>query len=201
MQHSHDAACSLHALCLYSQGVCFSSAHICAPCSADSTSVALKLGMLRALVGVYLKVARLHFWIVRCVCRRFGVTTDLGRYVAAHDILLDMDWDILVAGHLDGPGTRLDVEISAEYAADVILAASTAISAAQAGELPLPAIPEKYQNNAWLFVWQFQGTQIQACYDVIVERWAHRLAGVDVYGYSHCEVAYTYVALDTGVAA
>ena len=105
-----------------------------------------------------------------------------------------------MAGHIDLPGTRADVEVSAEYVADVVVAAGDAVAAFNAApSIGVTDVPPQYLNNAWLLATLVQGAQIEACYVAVLARWGSRLAGVDVYGRSHCEIAYGFVFVDGGL--
>ena len=47
--------------------------------------------------------------------KSFAEAKDVGRYIEAHDQILEYDFEHFVGGHLTRLGTRQDVEIAKEY--------------------------------------------------------------------------------------
>ena len=77
-----------------------------------------------------------------------------------------------MAGHIDLPGTRVDVQVSAEYIAAMVVAAGDAVAAFNAAPSNgVPGIPPQYVNNAWLLATLVQGAHIEACYVAMLARW------------------------------
>ncbi|WP_371504561.1 MBL fold metallo-hydrolase [Nitrosopumilus adriaticus] len=57
----------------------------------------------------------------------FGITRDMGEHIAAHDKLLEMDWDIIVSGHEPILGTPEHLKFNKEFTLSVLDNAYTAM--------------------------------------------------------------------------
>jgi hypothetical protein len=131
-------------------------------------------------------------------CRSFGLATDLDKYLATHELLLDLEWTTLVAGHLSRPGTKADVQAAQQYAQDAIQFIREGVQA-KPPQAVLAAIPPQFLTNPWVIVSEIQKAVIEFCYEKLLEAWGSRLGGVDVYGRSHCAVMQSYVSVELGM--
>jgi len=103
-------------------------------------------------------------------------------FLAAHDKVLEYDFDTYIGGHLTRLGTVEDVEIQKEYFQDIQNSAAKANQ-----EVSFMAIGQEVGfSNPWL-VFQIYADQItQQCTDEVVPKWIDRLGGVDLFTYDHC---------------
>ena len=111
-----------------------------------------------------------------------AMAQDVPEFLAAHDKILEYDFDTLVGGHLTRLGTPEDVQIQKEYFQDIQASAGKANQ-----EVSFMAIGQEVGfSNPWL-VFQIYADQItQQCADEVVTKWIDRLGGVDLFTYDHC---------------
>ena len=62
-----------------------------------------------------------------------ALAEDIDGFIAAHDQILDFDFETYIGGHLTRLGTREDVEIQKEYILDIVQAAGAANAAMDFG--------------------------------------------------------------------
>ncbi|QYT06432.1 Lactamase_B domain-containing protein [Trichoderma simmonsii] len=128
-----------------------------------------------------------------------GKTEDTPGYMLAHKYALEYDFEHLVAGHLTLSGTRQDVEDSYGYVSDLykncreayLLGISTAngtnnLTASALQAEALAANP----NNPYAALSIVMNAFSNYCNEVTNKKWAKKLAGTDMYGWSH---AYTII--------
>jgi glyoxylase-like metal-dependent hydrolase (beta-lactamase superfamily II) len=111
-----------------------------------------------------------------------AMAQDVLEFLAAHDKILEYDFDTYIGGHLTRLGTVEDVEIQKEYFQDIQASAGKANQ-----EVSFMAIGQEVGfSNPWL-VFQIYADQItQQCTDEVVPKWIDRLGGVDLFTYDHC---------------
>ncbi len=111
-----------------------------------------------------------------------AMAQDVPAFLAAHDKILEYDFDTYIGGHLTRLGTVEDVEIQKEYFQDIQNSASKANQ-----EVSFMTIGQEVGfSNPWL-VFQIYADQItQQCTDEVVPKWIDRLGGVDLFTYDHC---------------
>ncbi|MGI9567409.1 MAG: MBL fold metallo-hydrolase [Nitrosopumilus sp.] len=103
-------------------------------------------------------------------------------FIAAHDKVLEYDFDVFIGGHLTRLGTTEDVQIQKEYFQDIRTSAGKAnqeISFMEIGQ-------EIGFSNPWLVFQIYADTITQQCTDEVVPKWIDRLGGVDLFTYDHC---------------
>lgn len=103
-------------------------------------------------------------------------------FIAAHDEVLEYDFDVFIGGHLTRLGTPEDVRIQKEYFQDIRTSAGKAnqeISFMEIGQ-------EIGFSNPWLVFQIYADTITQQCTDEVVPKWIDRLGGVDLFTYDHC---------------
>ncbi|PXF46840.1 hypothetical protein BWQ96_03369 [Gracilariopsis chorda] len=132
----------------------------------------------------------------------FALSEDLGRYIQAQKDLLNLDFDILVPGHI-ALGDKKDVRKNIEYTEDVISAAQTGIASvtpqqfqdAGIGRVSDPNSPE-FRNAVFPLLGVVRPLQTEACFRIVVEKWGCRLGAVDLVARGHCLAAITYVNIE-----
>ena len=111
-----------------------------------------------------------------------AMAQDVPEFLAAHDKVLEYDFDTLVAGHLTRLGTPEDVRIQKEYFQDIQTSAAKANQ-----EVSFMAIGQEVGfSNPWLVFQIYADTITQQCADEVVPKWIDRLGGVDLFTYDHC---------------
>ena len=103
-------------------------------------------------------------------------------FLAAHDKILEYDFDTYVGGHLTRLGTKADVQIQKEYFDDIQKNAALANK-----QVDFMKIAQDVGfDNPWL-VFQIYADKItQQCNDATVPKWIDKLGGVDLFTYDHC---------------
>lgn len=131
--------------------------------------------------------------------RNLALARDLRDFIAVHHRLLDLDWDILAAGHLTRLGSRQDVVTSLSFVTDLLKAAADGVAAvgprqmaaAGLGRLMDPSADE-YGNVWWGFLDVGRRLPTDRCVRAMLDRWGCRLAGVDVTIRENCFSAVTH---------
>jgi len=111
-----------------------------------------------------------------------AMAQDVTEFLAAHDKVLEYDFDTFIGGHLTRLGTVEDVQIQKEYFADIQTSAYNAnqeISFMKIGQ-------EVGFSNPWLVFQIYADSITQQCADEVVPKWIDRLGGVDLFTYDHC---------------
>lgn len=111
-----------------------------------------------------------------------ALAEDVPAYIQAHDQVLEFDFDTFIGGHLGRLGTRQDVSIQREYILDMKANATDALKT-----IDFAAIGKKVGfDNPWLLFDVYLKAVAQKCADVTLAKWRGRLAGADVFTFSHC---------------
>ncbi len=111
-----------------------------------------------------------------------AMAQDVPAFLAAHDKILEYDFDTYVGGHLTRLGTLEDVKIQQEYFQDIEENAAIANQ-----EVDFMAIAQKVGfENPWLIFQIYADTITQQCTDATVYDWIDKLGGVDLFTYDHC---------------
>ncbi len=111
-----------------------------------------------------------------------AMAQDVPAFLAAHDKILEYDFDTYVGGHLTRLGTTEDVKIQQEYFQDIEENAAIAnqeVSFMEIGQ-------EVGFENPWLIFQIYADSITQQCTDATVPDWIDRLGGVDLFTYDHC---------------
>ena len=111
-----------------------------------------------------------------------AMAQDVPAFLAAHDTILEYDFEIFVGGHLTRLGTMQDVEIQKEYFQDIQNSADKAnqeVSFMEIGQ-------EVGFENPWLVFQIYADSITQQCTDEVVPKWIDKLGGVDLFTYDHC---------------
>jgi glyoxylase-like metal-dependent hydrolase (beta-lactamase superfamily II) len=115
--------------------------------------------------------------------RQLAIAEDVPGFLAAHEQILEYDFDTFIGGHLGRTGTREDVETQLAYFTDMVENALTALSTTD-----FAAIAEETGfENTWLFFNTYLEAVAQACADLTIEEWGDVLGGVDLNSAGHCD--------------
>jgi glyoxylase-like metal-dependent hydrolase (beta-lactamase superfamily II) len=126
----------------------------------------------------------------------FDLTSDFHKYLKVFDELLAYDFDVLVPGHLTSLATREDVVQTKEYALDVYKTVKRIHDGTDQMKA-MAAAAEKYTwDNKFALFRTLLDDITDRSYEEIKGRWIKKLAGVDVWGRSHCRTALIYVRWD-----
>jgi glyoxylase-like metal-dependent hydrolase (beta-lactamase superfamily II) len=117
---------------------------------------------------------------------------DVVGYLAVHDEILAFDADTIVTGHMGRLGTNADVELNAEYMADIITAATNALQSTDPGAIG----GVTGFANSWLFFDTYLDELTVACEAEVVPEWTDRLAGADIFTADHCYKVYMSLRID-----
>ena len=117
-------------------------------------------------------------------------------FMAAHDTILDYDFDHYIGGHLTRAGTRQDVETQKAYFADIAMAAGKANGAMDFGAAFGESAARGGQGNPWAFVSILFDKVAQQCAEEVKAKWLDRLGGVDVFTFGHCWVVSEHQRID-----
>jgi len=114
-----------------------------------------------------------------------GIVTDVPGYLRIHDDALAYDFTELVAGHVDRPGTRRDVEISRDFTRDLMRTTRRLLA-----EKPFPAFllerKADMSKTTWFLHDDYETDRIESCYAQMIDRWAPVLLGAQRSLRSHC---------------
>lgn len=126
----------------------------------------------------------------------FDLSTNMHAYLKVFDQLLAYDFDVLVPGHLTYLADRQDVQMSKDYALDVY----KTVKRIHDGTDQMKVMSGAAQKYSWdnkfaIFRTLLDGVVAQ-CAAEVQGRWIDKLAGVDVFGASHCRAALIYARWD-----
>ena len=121
-----------------------------------------------------------------------ALAEDVPLYFAAHDFVLEYDFDVFIGGHLTRSGTRDDVETQQAYMVDIL---NNAAAALQAVDFFAVAEETGFENQ-WLLFDTYLDRVAQHCTDATVPNWVDTLGGVDIFTYSHCSTVVESLRID-----
>lgn len=114
--------------------------------------------------------------------RRFALAQDIPGYFAQVEQIRKMDWETLVGGHVARTGTHADVDLQAEFNADVKQAAAAALASTKFGE----GLNPSDKANPWAGFDNYIDRVAARCVNTLTPKWASKLAGFDVYVWDQC---------------
>jgi glyoxylase-like metal-dependent hydrolase (beta-lactamase superfamily II) len=122
-----------------------------------------------------------------------GVAASVPGYIQAHRDALAYDFETFVGGHVDGTGSRADVERSLEFVLDV-----QRTSEAVLAEQPFPAYLSRRGavDSVWLAHDDYEGERVARCTDLLAPKWQGRLRGVERSLASHCRTMLVAIAIE-----
>ena len=115
-------------------------------------------------------------------------------YVAAADQALQYPFEVFLGGHLTRPGTREDVMTHKAFVADLKDSAAQALKTVDFKEI---AKQVGFENPRALFD-RYLDAVAQDCTQRMLPKWTGRLAGADVFMYSHCWTMMESLRIDYG---
>jgi glyoxylase-like metal-dependent hydrolase (beta-lactamase superfamily II) len=124
------------------------------------------------------------------------LTSNFHNYLKVFDELLAYDFDVLVSGHLTSLATREDVLQSKEYTWDVYKTVKRIHDGTDQVKAAARAAGKYTWDNKFALFRTILDDITDKSYEEIRERWIKKLAGVDVWGKSHCRTAMIYVRWD-----
>jgi len=127
----------------------------------------------------------------------FDITSNFHAYLGIFDKLLAYEFDVFVGGHLTHPGDRKDVELTRDFTVDVY--ETTRRIHAKTDLMKVFSETAKKLgswDNKYLMFRRFLDEITAEATVEIEERWADRLAGVDVWTEHHVRTALVYIRWD-----
>lgn len=126
----------------------------------------------------------------------FDLSTNMHAYLKVFDQLLSYDFDVLVPGHLTYLADRQDVQMSKDYALDVYKTVKRIHDGTDQMKVMSAAAQEYSWDNKFAIFRTLLDGVVTQCAAEIQGRWIDKLAGVDVFGESHCRAALIYARWD-----
>ena len=126
-------------------------------------------------------------------------------WIEGHDAILSYDFDVYLGGHMGGPANRSAVETQREYVMDLYQNCEGALvrSGTDDAGIGLQGIAtdvmSKNPYNAWALFAAYLDAVAERCYNLTSDKWLGRLAGQDVFGYSHAKAMVNSLRLDYDV--
>ena len=99
--------------------------------------------------------------------RAFGVTPNIDLYVEMHDILQDVEFDVLISGHTGILATKDHITTNKEFTLDVM-------------------------DNAKQALDNGDSSPVESCVDATIQQWNATLAGLDTFMADHCQAMIDY---------
>lgn len=114
--------------------------------------------------------------------KNLGIAEDVQGYVEAHRQALAYDFDVLVAGHVNRPGSRRDVEVSAEFAEDL-----RKVAAEELRRLDFPTYLRSHPvADKWDLHNEYEKALVARCTARLLPRWKDRLIDAATYLPDNC---------------
>ena len=114
--------------------------------------------------------------------RRFAVAQDVLGSIAQVEQIGKMDWNTLVAGHVQRAGTHADVDAQVAFYRDLKDAAGKALASTKPGE----GVDPGDMGNAWAVFDNYIDRVVVACVNTLAPKWQSRMAAFDVYIWDQC---------------
>jgi glyoxylase-like metal-dependent hydrolase (beta-lactamase superfamily II) len=123
-----------------------------------------------------------------------ALSTNVGEWAAAYDLILKFDFDALVSGHLGRLGNRQDVVVGKEYINDIknfveaaYLDQNTLFSAVNAiNGVQGPGFASRTVAT-WAEFSGFFDFSVKECADKLDAKWLGVLGGAETFDFSNCE--------------
>lgn len=124
--------------------------------------------------------------------RRLALAQDIEGYYAQVEEIKDIDFDILVAGHVTRSGSRTDVEIQSDFLNDLKTTVAEAMKTTTLGK----GIDPRDQNNPYAIFDNYTDRVVIKSVNQLTPRWSKRLAGFDVFIWDQCYAMVESLSLD-----
>lgn len=135
----------------------------------------------------------------------FAVAEDAQGYLEGLEQVNEVDFDVLVGGHISRLGTKEDVQIKVDYFGDILAGAEHALATVAASDVAVGTGVFDPTNanagNTWLVFNEYIDRVVDVCYDYVLDTsgrrrdWLAELAGVEVTLRSHCTVMQSFVRI------
>ncbi len=109
--------------------------------------------------------------------RRFALAKDIPGYFAQVQEINQMNWDILVSGHVARTGTHQDVALQLEFMNDLKNTARKALLSTSPGV----GLEAGDGSNPWAVFDNYIDRVVIQCVNELTPKWSTKLAGFDVY--------------------
>ncbi|WP_372371037.1 MBL fold metallo-hydrolase [Candidatus Uabimicrobium sp. HlEnr_7] len=127
--------------------------------------------------------------------KNFAYTTNVGGYIDAHDKILSYSFDYFVGGHTK-LGMREDVILAKEYLLDLKKICQREMQNFDYREAGSDVVKNGGAKNRWLLVQTVFDKLATKCVLAMQKKWHKRLAGTDVFTFSHCWSMIYYLRLE-----
>ena len=114
--------------------------------------------------------------------KNLAMAQDVPAYLAAHDKILEYDFDMFVGGHLTRLGTYLDVEVQKQYFDDIVANGAIAHSTVNFSQIA----QQTGWENPWTLIDAYMDAITQVCTNLTLTDWKDRLGGAEAFTEDHC---------------
>ncbi|KAJ7920190.1 beta-lactamase-like protein [Mycena leptocephala] len=128
-----------------------------------------------------------------------AISDDIPGWIAAHDVLLTFDFDVLVAGHVGRLGTKQDVLLQKKYIEDLRASCTSAIDGGVDVTAAIGPTVAANPGNLAAELKAYARVTAQTCADNTTSRWLGVLGGVDVFAFENAYRMMNAVRVEYGV--
>jgi glyoxylase-like metal-dependent hydrolase (beta-lactamase superfamily II) len=114
--------------------------------------------------------------------RRFALAQDIPAYFAQVEEINQLNWDVLVSGHVERTGTHPDVVLQLEFMYDLRNAARQALQSTK----PAEGLDPVNLKNPWAVFDDYIDRVVIQCVNELTPKWSKKLAAYDVYIWDQC---------------
>jgi len=133
-----------------------------------------------------------HFHPGSAPFKAFAITKEMNYYIAAHDIMLEIDPALIISGHTEILATTDDVKTNKEFTMNVLENSITAFETVDFNEIA-------QENSSLELAGVFDvyiDTLARTCADLTIEQWDGRLHNLDVFMEDNCTAMVFHVFID-----
>ncbi|KAH8811313.1 beta-lactamase-like protein [Xylogone sp. PMI_703] len=126
-------------------------------------------------------------------------------WIKAHDQLLEYDFDVYLGGHMGAPAGRAAVEAQREYVHDLYNNCVAAIQKSGTNDATVglgniaSIVLANNPGNPWAEFGVYLDAISDLCYNMTSEKWLGKLAGQDIFGYSHAKAMINSLRFDLDI--
>jgi glyoxylase-like metal-dependent hydrolase (beta-lactamase superfamily II) len=118
--------------------------------------------------------------------KNLGVAVDIPGFVDAHRHIIATDFETLVAGHVDRPGTRADVLTQIALIKDLVASAERAYAALSFPAFLVRHPPGTDGKTAWDLHQDYEQLLVARMHDELLPKWRSVLKGTETYLSDNC---------------
>ena len=133
-----------------------------------------------------------HFHPGSAPFKAFAITKDMNYYIAAHDIMLEIDPELIISGHTEILATTDHVKTNKEFTMNVLENSITALQTVDFNEI---AQENSSLELAGIFD-VYLDTLARTCADLTLEQWDGRLHNLEVFMEDNCTAMVFHVFID-----